>query len=125
MTYDYSIIRRINVICQERADAGLIVEVGLSQIATGRTTIGAIMRSREFKQGVADVRTGKVPRFDEADPRWQHWNYERGRLWAALAPRSMPLMLAGRLNPRATDLFAVNYTALCPDDVVTRKELLR
>lgn len=95
----------------------------MSQIETSSTTVTAIMRSREFKQGVADIRAGKSPRFDEE--KWDHWNYERGRLWATLAPRSVPLMLAGQLNPKASDLFAIHSNELCPEDVVTRKELLR
>ena len=77
--------------------------VEIRQIPTREISIGTIMRSREFKQGVADVRAGNAPRFDEAD--WSQWHYERGRLWATIAPRSMPLMLAGRLNPKALALF--------------------
>lgn len=94
----------------------------MSQVATRKTTALAIMRSRAFQRGVSDVRTGKVPRFDEVG--LDQWNYERGRLWATLAPRSMPLMLAGRLNPKAADLFFANDDELCPEDVVRRKELL-
>jgi hypothetical protein len=29
------------------------------------------------------------------------WNYERGRAWAAAAPKTMPLIIGGRLNPEA------------------------
>jgi len=52
------------------------------QADTRRTTTRAIMRDPAFAAGVSDVRNG-VP-FD-----YNHlnsWEYERGRLWAYLAP---------------------------------------
>jgi hypothetical protein len=61
------------------------------------------MRSPEFAWGVDSVRNGEAPDFDSFDDRY--WSYERGRLWACLAPRSMPLIIAGKLNPKAITLF--------------------
>ena len=74
-----------------------------AQVQTSGVSIESIMRSRAFKQGAADVRRGAAPRFDNPD--WDQWHYERGRLWATIAPRSMPLVLNGRLNPAAVALF--------------------
>jgi hypothetical protein len=74
------------------------------QIDTTLTTTRAIMGSVGFAAGVADVRAGKPARFDssfDADV----WTYERGRLWAYLAPVSMPLRIGRRLNPEALRLF--------------------
>ncbi len=40
-----------------------------------------------------------------ADDANAQWNYERGRQWAAIAPRSLPLRIDGRLNPVAIRLY--------------------
>ena len=58
-----------------------------------------IMASPEFARGLDDARKG-VP-FD-----WRNgdWNYERGRLFAHIAPLGMPLWIAGHLNPKAVAL---------------------
>jgi len=60
------------------------------------------MRSREFAVGVADVRAGRGYRngFDT----WKgndQWNYERGRMWAARAPRSVALKRDGKITREA------------------------
>jgi hypothetical protein len=69
------------------------------QVPTTRTTIAMIMGSREFARGFDDARKG-VP-FD-----WRNgdWNYERGRLFAHIAPLDMPLRIAGHLDPKAVAL---------------------
>jgi hypothetical protein len=36
------------------------------------------------------------------------WEYERGRQWATLAPRDIPLRIAGKLNPRAVKLYDIS-----------------
>jgi hypothetical protein len=72
-----------------------------AQADTVACTIEGIMRSTAFAEGVSDVRAGRPPRFDELDT----WDYERGRLWATLAPMSMPLRIGSRLNPKAVRLF--------------------
>jgi hypothetical protein len=73
------------------------------QVPTCSVSAARIMSSREFAQGVADVRAGRPPQFDKGD--WEQWQYERGRLFAALAPRSVPLKINGRLNSSALALF--------------------
>jgi hypothetical protein len=55
------------------------------QVNTVPTTTLAIMRSREFRIGVDEVRAGQRPNFDAMNS----WAYERGRLWATIAPLSM------------------------------------
>jgi hypothetical protein len=72
------------------------------------------MRSAAFVAGVDDVRNGRPPDYDvfnfsqgEDDRIDDHWNYERGRQWALLAPKSMPLKTEGALNPKAVILFEV------------------
>jgi hypothetical protein len=50
-------------------------------------TWAQIVRCPFFKIGVDDLRTGAPPRFDIDDGNF--WAYERGRLWAVLAPRNM------------------------------------
>jgi hypothetical protein len=66
------------------------------QVPTSRTTVRQIMKSREFAQGVADVRAGRKPNFESGS-----WDYERGRLWAIAAPADMPVKVDKRVNPRA------------------------
>jgi hypothetical protein len=62
------------------------------------------MRHPFFKLGVEHRRSGArfetlIADIDSA------WNYERGRLWASLAPRSMALFINGQLNPKARALY--------------------
>jgi hypothetical protein len=72
------------------------------QVATSPTTIPAIMAHATFALGVSDARHGRPyhPDFDLWSGKDQ-WAYERGRLWAVLAPRDMPLKIHGRLNGAA------------------------
>jgi hypothetical protein len=60
----------------------------MSQVPTWPTSISAIIRTKAFARGVADVRAGRSPQFDEEND----WDYERGRQWAVIAPPTMPLM---------------------------------
>jgi hypothetical protein len=76
------------------------------QVATFPTTIRAIMSSSHFALGVADKRAGRGYR--DAYATWDidgQWNYERGRAWAVLAPRSVELRRNGKLNPAAIRWF--------------------
>jgi hypothetical protein len=57
----------------------------------------------EFEAGVSDVRKGVPPRFD-----LDSWEYERGRQWACLAPRSLPLKRNGRITAAAFRLYIQN-----------------
>jgi hypothetical protein len=75
------------------------------QVPTLPTSTAKIMRSRGFLYGVDDVRCGRPPRFDEFAAADKLWSYERGRVWAVLAPRGMPVFVGRRLNPKAVALF--------------------
>jgi hypothetical protein len=54
------------------------------QVDTRLVSAAEIVGSPRFAIGVADLRTGVPPRFDD-----DCWAYERGRLWAVLAPPTM------------------------------------
>jgi len=76
------------------------------QVPTSPTTIEEIMNSREFALGVIDFRAGRPHRSDYAT--WggnRQWNYERGRQWAALAPRTVPVKRDGKLTAEAKRWF--------------------
>jgi hypothetical protein len=65
------------------------------------------MSSKSFALGVADRRRGVPPQFhrelpDEGDE--DEWDYERGRLFASIAPASMPRRIGRQLNPKAVAL---------------------
>jgi hypothetical protein len=74
----------------------------LTQAPLTPITLKQIVRSKEFNEGVADVRSGRAPRFD--DPIADDFNYERGRQWALLAPMRMPAKIGGKANPEAVAL---------------------
>jgi hypothetical protein len=75
----------------------------MGQARTSCTTTSAIMRSAAFRRGFEQARAGEPPQFDGCcdDP----WAYERGRLFAYIAPLAMPLRADGKLNPKAVALF--------------------
>jgi hypothetical protein len=89
------------------------------QIKTYPTTTEEIMESDEFALGVIHVRTGKAldwkigSRYGGEAGKASHagraWDYERGRMFGRLAPRTMPLRINGRLNPDAVDFFDACY----------------
>ena len=71
------------------------------QADTAPTTPREIMRHPDFRAGFNDVRAGHPPRFDEFAA---HWEYERGRHYAVVAPRDLPLFVGPtghKLNPDA------------------------
>jgi hypothetical protein len=74
------------------------------QVPTHPITIKSIMSSPAFKVGLDDVRRG-IP----FDWRINEWQYERGRLFAFIAPLSMPLRVGGRLNPKAVALCSAAF----------------
>jgi hypothetical protein len=76
------------------------------QVFTLPTSIEDIMSRREFAEGVHDVRFGLPPRFDHYHDD-DFWAYERGRLFALLAPPSMQIKVNGRLNRKAVALYQV------------------
>ena len=57
------------------------------QVDTVRCSAAVIANSPHFATGVADLRAGAPPRFDEMQD--DYWGYERGRQWAVLAPITM------------------------------------
>ena len=75
------------------------------QVETRYTTIPKIMRSAAFQRGVAEVRAGRPPDFDGIEDGNDAWDYERGRQWAVIAPRMMPVMKGRKVNPQAVALF--------------------
>jgi hypothetical protein len=78
------------------------------QEPTEPVSVEAIMRRPAFAAGVKDVRAGLLFRSDY--DRWEvndQWNYERGRAWAMLAPRDVPLKRNGKLNPLAVHWFVM------------------
>ncbi|MGY8631849.1 hypothetical protein RAD15_05035 [Bradyrhizobium sp. 14AA] len=72
----------------------------MTQVHTVPVSVAWIMKSPEFAIGLEEARNGGP--FD-----WRNgsWEYERGRLFGHIAPTSMPLRIAGRLNPKAIVLF--------------------
>jgi hypothetical protein len=85
------------------------------QCNTFPVTVEWIMSRPEFTLGFAHVRNGKKfdtwagcghsKKTDRRSAAGRAWDYERGRIFACLAPRNMPLRLAdGRLNPEAVKL---------------------
>jgi hypothetical protein len=69
------------------------------QVRTRLVTTRAIVASREFARGVAEVRKGLPFNPDNND-----WNYERGRCFGFIAPLDMPLRIGRALNPKALKL---------------------
>jgi len=81
----------------------------VEQVPTEPITIESIMYSLAFRQGVVDARAGRPPRFDgfsEGDA----WQYERGRIFGVIAPRSLNVIMpnARRLNPIAIDFYRLH-----------------
>ena len=86
---------------------------GEDQVPTIRVSITEIMKDPAFALGVEDYRAGRAPRDmaaslgagvplkDYRAATNANWNYERGRQWAAVAPRWLLLRIAGELNPKA------------------------
>ena len=57
------------------------------QVNTLSCSAADIVYHPHFAIGVADLRAGAPPRFDEMQD--DCWGYERGRQWAVLAPITM------------------------------------
>jgi hypothetical protein len=84
------------------SSAGSIMVV--EQVHTHFASAESIMRRPLFVRGLDDIRNGRP--FDDGIA-WEdgHWDYERGRLFGCIAPRSMALFVGGKLNPKAVTLF--------------------
>ena len=75
---------------------------GSGQVPTRSVSIVWIMSQSAFALGVRDARSGLPYRSNYEQ--WEtnsQWNYERGRLWAALAPRDIALRKGDGINPDA------------------------
>jgi hypothetical protein len=73
------------------------------QVPTRSVTIVEIMSSPKFQRGVEDVRAGRG--YPSDYDRWtdcnDRWDYSRGRQWATVAPRNIPLKVNGKVTPAA------------------------
>jgi hypothetical protein len=82
------------------------VEQPRDQAATRLTFISSIISSSSFARGFDDIRSGRPPAFDAH----KGWEYERGRLFGAIAPRSMSLSdKRGRINELALRLLSAAF----------------
>jgi hypothetical protein len=72
----------------------------IKQVNTWPVTTESIMRDPLFRQGFDEVRCGQ-----SFDWRVDSWEYERGRLFAHVAPLDMTLFTNKKLNPKAIALF--------------------
>jgi hypothetical protein len=72
------------------------------QVETRPCSAESIMRHPHFARGLDDIRAGR-PFADQIEDSF--WSYERGRQFGAIAPRSMPLFIKGKLNPKAIAVF--------------------
>jgi hypothetical protein len=70
----------------------------VSQADTEITTTAAIIRSRAFQRGVAEVRAGLPPRYDDEF----EWAYEWGRQFGIVAPCDLSI---AKRNRRAEAIF--------------------
>ncbi|MGY4285785.1 hypothetical protein ACVWXO_005005 [Bradyrhizobium sp. LM2.7] len=76
------------------------------QVPTRLVSLMTIMRDPAFALGVRDARA-RLP-YRATYDLWttnSQWNYERGRQWAALAPRELPLNCGSQINPDAVRLY--------------------
>ena len=80
---------------------------------TKRTTVQSVMRCSEFRAGFIDFKKGRPMRDDwegrdRSQVGAQQWNYERGRLFGAIASGAgmgdTPLKIGRDLNPAMIDL---------------------
>ena len=76
------------------------------QVPTSPVTVEWIMRQPTFLLGVADARANRSYHchYDHWDTNGQ-WNYERGRMWGVVVPRSVPLKSSGKIAPEAIAWF--------------------
>jgi hypothetical protein len=75
----------------------------VAQTKTVPTTIEEIMSAPAFALGAIDARAGAPfhPDFNDWHKKDQ-WHYERGRNWATLAPKTVPLRETnGKLSAKA------------------------
>jgi hypothetical protein len=76
------------------------------QIDTEECSCSWFMQRPSFMHGVEDVRAGRPARFDTYAANTNSlWAYEKGRQFATIVSRSLPLTLNGKLNRKALRLF--------------------
>ena len=73
----------------------------MTQMSTTSVSLERFMRSREFRRGLAEARAGQAPDFDTTS---HPLMYEAGRQFGAIAPATMPVVVNGKLNPKAAAL---------------------
>jgi hypothetical protein len=80
------------------------------QVPTRPVTIHEIMSSWAFALGAADARAGRGYRadYDSWSDTNDRWNYERGRQWAARAPRTVALKRNGKITDEAVRWYTCN-----------------
>jgi hypothetical protein len=77
-----------------------------AQVPSYPTTIVEIMSDPKFEQGVHDARAGRgYPGNYEAWDDNGMWDYERGRAWAKLVPRTVRLKHNGKITAAAVAWF--------------------
>jgi hypothetical protein len=66
-----------------------------------------IMAQPHFMLGVTDVRAGRGyhPDYDTWTGEDPQWSYDRGRIWATLAPKSLAVKRGGKINPDAVRFY--------------------
>jgi hypothetical protein len=65
-----------------------------------------IMRRKAFLFGVDDYRTGRSFRPAYENQEWgAQWDYERGRIWAAVAPQELEVMNGRAVNQEAVRMY--------------------
>jgi hypothetical protein len=97
--------RKFEKLCKELKQLELSEPDGNAR--THDTTEEKIMQTVAFRRGVAEVRAGQPPRFDEESKLSSDWSYERGRQFAIVAPRDLQIVLPKKrqLNPKAVALY--------------------
>jgi hypothetical protein len=75
------------------------------QVNTRDATTREIVGSPEFAQGLDEARN-EFP----FNARNDSWEYERGRLFAFIAPLDMPLRIGRALNPKAVKLAELAFS---------------
>jgi hypothetical protein len=71
------------------------------QIPTRAVTLRWIMRQPTFALGVADARAARPLRENVDWDTDAAWNYERGRVFGTLAPRSIVFKVSGQVTTQA------------------------
>jgi hypothetical protein len=112
--YTYSTVppgvRFFRIVDQMKSKSGYRLHEG-AQVPTRGTTIEEIMSSPYFALGVADVRARRGFRADYDT--WAHanaqWDYDRGRQWATVAPKSIPLKRNGKITREAMRLYKKHH----------------